>query len=262
MSQLETIQNAIWALCLIAQAALLVFLWKHRTYRQYPGFTIYVLVNVVQGILLLLTRFLWGNRGALLYQVGWATQGFVLVARTFAVAELCRRILKSYRGIWALAWRLLTVCAAVIIAYSFLVANWRWDRAVLAADRGFELAIAGVIVLLFIFARYYGVPVAGPDRLLAVGFCLYSCAVVVNNTLLEKFFYQYYAFWNITTLIVYFLSLMTWIRAMRSPVSVAEKRPAMLEGTIYQELSPEINFRLRLLNEQLLSIWKTEAPPP
>jgi hypothetical protein len=52
-------------------------------------------------------------------------------------------------------------------------------------DRGLELAMATVIVLLFVFARYYEVGVEPAVRTMAIGFLLYSCFRVLNDTILE-----------------------------------------------------------------------------
>jgi len=56
------------------------------------------------------------------------------------------------------------------------VARPRWQAAILNSDRGVELAIAGVIVMVFLFAQHYEIEVAPADRYLAIGFLLFSCS--------------------------------------------------------------------------------------
>jgi len=260
VAELAILQNPLWALCQAGLLVLLVFLVRYQNYSRYPHFTAYILLNLGQAIVLLLTYRSWGFLNVTSFQIAWITQGLTLIARALAIAELCRRILGGYRGVWALAWRMLAVCAAVIVSYSFLIANWRWEVAIFAADRGLELAIASLIVLLFVFMRYYGMAVAGPDRALAVGFCIYSCAIVLNNTFLMKYLFAYSTLWNLVMLFAFLVSLAIWIAALRFPVPISIRQPALMDGVLYRQLSPEINLRLRVLNEQLLSIWKPETP--
>ncbi|MBZ5703005.1 MAG: hypothetical protein LAN84_14315 [Acidobacteriia bacterium] len=260
MSAPETIQNAAWALSLLAQGTLLTLLFSNRNYRLYPYFTAYNLANLVQAACVLCSYRVWGLSAMASYQIYWSTQGLVLVAKALALSELSKKFLGYYRGIWALAWRCLAACALVILSYSFLAAKWRWQIAVLVADRGLELAIAGVVVSLFLFARYYKVRVARHDRFLAAGFCLYSCAVVLDNTIIERFLYRYSVWWNIPLLLLFCVSVLIWIRALRAPVPHTTEQPALVDAELYWQLSPQINLRLRALNEQLLSVWKPEAP--
>jgi len=259
-AQLAILQNLLWVLCQVALLVLLVFLVRHQNHSRYPHFTVYILLNLGQAVALLFTYRSKGFVTVTSFRIAWITQGLTLIARALAIAELCRRILGGYRGVWALAWRILAVCAAVIVTYSFLIANWRWEVAIFAADRGLELAIASLIVLLFVFVRYYGMAVAGPDRALAAGFCIYSCAIVLNNTLLMKYLSAYSVLWNLVMLSAFLVSLVIWIAALRLPVTIATKQLALMDGVLYRQLSPEINLRLRVLNEQLLAIWKPEAP--
>jgi hypothetical protein len=53
------------------------------------------------------------------------------------------------------------------------------------------------------------------------------------------------------------LSLWTW--ALRKPQSQTESVEILLPRGVYQSLTPEINLRLRLLNEQLSRFWPAEA---
>jgi hypothetical protein len=53
------------------------------------------------------------------------------------------------------------------------------------------------------------------------------------------------------------LSIWTW--ALRKPQPQAEPGEILLPRVVYQSLAPEINLRLRLLNEQLSRFWPAEA---
>lgn len=260
MVSLLAIQNGLWFVCQAVICLLIILLYRRENYRAYPYFTAYLLLTVGQTLVLLFAYHFEGFGGMRSFQIAWLSQGMILIARGLAVAELCRRILAAYRGIWGLALRLLGFFALTVTLYSSYVADWRWQVAVYAADRGVELSIATVIVVLLAFSRYYQVPIAAVDRSIAAGFCLYSCFIVLNNTILEAFFEKYVASWNVLSSFAYLASLAIWTRAIWSAAPARSELPELVEAGVYRRLSPEINARLRMLNEQLLSFWQKEVP--
>ena len=256
----EVTQNILWALNLAVQLALIALLFLRKNHRTYPYFTAYLLLVVGQAFLFMFIYRSWGFRAMRSFQIAWLSQGLIVMARALAMAELFRRILRHYRGIWSLAMRLLLLCALAIVAYSLYVSNWRWAFGVLAADRGVELAVATAIAVLLAFARYYHLTVSNTDRSLAIGFFLYSCCFVINNSIFERLLYRYFSYWNLPLQVVSVVSLLIWIVGLWYPVPRETEQPELMEASLYQRLSPEINLRLRMLNEQLLAFWRTKVP--
>jgi hypothetical protein len=142
--------------------------------------------------------------------------------------------------------------------YSWAVARGSWEFAVLNADRGTELAIASVIVILFLFTRYYEVPVEPAVRTLAIGFFLYSCFYVLNITILEGRMYDYVTLWNLLGTLAFVASMMLWVCGLRDRQPETTLEPELLPGGIYNEVAPEINERLRALNDHLSRSWRME----
>jgi len=186
-------------------------------------------------------------------------QAVVMFVRTLAVAEVCKHALARYRGIWALAWRALLSCAGIVLVYSSLAARRQWEHFLPNADRGLELSISAALVTLLAFTRYYEVRVNSTDRWLATGFCLYSCFVALNNTILEHYLYKYVALWNLLQMLAFLASLLLWAWALRKPQAETAPVESLLPGGIYQAVAPQINLRLRVLNERLSQFRKTEA---
>lgn len=242
----------------VMAAVLLVLLVVRRNYRACPAFFVYILVNFVLGFLVFFIYRRWAFISVTAWRIGWGLQGIVICARALAVAELCRLLLARYRGIWALAWRLLLACAALVLLNSVIAASHSWTLAVPTADRGLELSIATVIVVLLLFARYYQLEASPLARSLAIGFCLYSCFSVLNDTILERLLYHYYLLWNLVGMLAFLLSLLVWTWAFRHTVSQAPFGPALLSSSMYQQMSPHINVRLRELNERLIEFWKVK----
>lgn len=261
MATIALFQQALWALNSAGDVVLLTLLVVRENYRSYPAFSLYLLVDLTMGATVLFVYRLWGFDSATAYRIAWGAQGIVLFARALAVAEVCRHLLSRYRGVWALAWRFLLLCAAVVLSYSIFAARHDWRLALLTADRGLELSIATVIVVLLLFARYYEVKVEPVVRSLAIGFCFYSCFVVLNNTVLERWLHDYSALWNLLGMLAFLASLSVWTSALRHSQWEAEPEEILLPSGIYQAIVPEINLRLRLFNERLSRFWKVAAGP-
>jgi len=149
-------------------------------------------------------------------------------------------------------------CASLVLLYAGLAARHGLGFVLPKAERALELAIAAVIVAVFVFLRYYDVEAKREDRVLAIGFCLYSCFSVLNNTVLERFLDSYVPLWNFLEMLAFFGSMLLWIWALRKPQTAGTPK-TLLPAGVYQTLAPQFNSRLRSLNEQLVQFWKAEA---
>jgi hypothetical protein len=238
-------QQMMWALNTVTGVFLLALLAVRKNYRMYPAFTAYIFVNVAVATSLFFIYRLWGFSSTASWRFAWAMQAVTVCARALAVAEVCRHFLSRYTGIWALAQRLLLACAGLVLLYSGLAVRHQWALALPTADRGLELSIATVIVMLFLFARYYDLRPERTDRALAIGFCLYSCFRA--------------KIWNLLEMLAFFASLSVWSWALRKSRTETASNEELLPLSVYQSIAPQINLRLRSLNDQLSKIWKPEV---
>jgi hypothetical protein len=258
MNEIVVYEKVLWGLTIALLAGLVVLLLYRKNHRRFPFFFAYTLFTVLQNLVLFESYRIWSFNSPITKQVTWGTQGVVIIARALAVAEICHRILGKYRGVWILARRLLAVTAGGVLLYSWAVARGSWQFAVLNADRGVELAIASAIVILFLFARYYGVAVESAVHTLAVGFFLYSCFFVVNDTILERWMHDYSTLWNLLGTLAFLASMLLWGWGLRKPQLEAALQPEMLSDGTYGAVAPEINGRLRALNNQLGQLWSVD----
>ncbi len=167
-------------------------------------------------------------------------------------SEVARWILSPFSGIWALGRRVLLAAAGGVLVYAALLSRDYWYSLPLNVDRGVGLAVAAVIVTLLLFARYYGLPMDNLDRSLCVGFCLYSCFTVINDSLLEKWVTSYLSFWNFLGVLTFLASLLLWLAAARAYSKTASAvDPVCVPQELHGKLSSELNVRLRLLNDHL-----------
>jgi hypothetical protein len=259
MLNLQTVQQIGWGASIFLRAFLLCLLIFRKNMRFFPFFTAYLIINIGKGVALNFAYKAWGFESLPTYKFAWIMAAMVTCVKALAVAELCRLLLGGYRGIWSLAWRVLLTCAGLILLYSAFAAKRNWEGAIIGAGRASELAIATVIVIVFLFMRHYEVVSEASVRFLALGFCIYSCMAVINFTILERYT-TYSTVWNALNVGAYLASLFVWTWALHSSIPRAIFHPMLFSRAVYQQLSPEINARLRALNDQLITFGGLEAP--
>ena len=258
MSEIAAFERVLWGLSFCLNFALVFLLLYRKNYRIYPCFLLYTMVNLFQSVVLFASLQLWRYHSSALFKIGWGTQGLVLTARALSVAEVCRHVLAKYRGIWGLGWRLSLAVAALVLAYSWTVGAHSRVLFAVTADRSIELAIAAALLALLVFAHYYQVVIEPATRFLAIGFFLYSCFWVLNDTILERWLLKYEAFWTLLGTVTFLASMLLWGWALRVSQQPSSP-PELLPRDHYRLLSPAINARLKALDEQLGRFWGAEG---
>ncbi len=261
MGDLLTLRNLFWAATTLAEIVLLLYLVRRKLVDSHLWLVLYLCCTVLQSALAAVMYSLWDFNAPVTRSVIWGSQAVVVTMRFAALCEMARRILARYIGIWAFAQRVLLIVAAGVLAYSGIFSEKRFSMMILTVDRGVELAIASFIVALLLFARYYKLDIGPLDRAPSIGFCLYSCFYVINDSLLEKRMESYLGFWNFMDVITFLASLLIWIQAVRVYAPAKESfAPRRVAPDLYGALSPEVNTRLGLLNDQLAQLLRSESP--
>jgi hypothetical protein len=259
MGEIVSFEKILWMITILVKVGLLALLLYRRNYRAFPFFLAYMLITTMQSGILLVSYRLRGFNSPVSVGVAWGTQLVVILARGLAVGEIWWRVLGKYQGIWALAWRVLVTSGVVVVLYTLAVASLEWQYVGLNADRGLELAICVEILMLFMFAHYYEVEMETAVREMAIGFFLYSCFLVLNDTFLERWKLSYRTLWNLLGMLAYLASMLLWGRALRRELPERTMDPALLSENVYQVLAPQINFRLKHLNDHLSQFWNAET---
>lgn len=254
-----TLNYVLWDVTFLLNGGLVVVLASSKNYRVFPFFSAYILVNFFQGIVVFETYRHWGFLSSEAKEIAWSAQGLVILLRAAAVAEICYLVLAKFSGIWRLAWRLLVGSAALVALYTGAVSRGGVQFAILNLDRGLELVMAAVIVLMLVFSRYYEVAVPRAIRALAIGFFLYSGFRVLDDSLLERWWRGFAPVWNLLGTMAFLASLLIWVWALRPTQQHTMSGPALLPKDHYQSLSPAINARLKNLNERLGHYWGVEG---
>ena len=259
LMQLTASDYVLWGLATFLELILCILVVRRGLYRRLPFFSAYLALAFASGILV------WWAYHVLDYG-SWAAwyfsrivQGVVLVARGLVIVELCRVSLRAYRGIWALACRLLCAIALLLLVNATINARGHADHInafVWAAERGLELAAAVVLLSLFLISRYYQIRIEHAPRVIAFGLCFYSLIQVLNNSFMAEWLAHYVPWWNGTRLASFQVALAIWLLALRRPLPSPAPAPALLPQEVYDELSPQMNYRLRVLNQRLLEILR------
>ena len=259
MTNIAILERFLWALTMLFATVLAAMVLWRKNYKAYPFFFVYILTLLAQNLVFALSYRLWGFGSVIGYKIAWGTQIVVIMARALAVVEICRRILAKYPGIWALGQRIFLAMAFLVLVYSWAVGGHSWQVAALSLDRGLELAMATSILALFLFIRYYDVGIEPADRLLSIGFFLFSCVLVLNDTIMERWLTPYSALWNLVGTASFLVSLVLWNWALRRTQPRTTMEPELLPENLYSSLTPEINARLKALSGRLGHFWYPEG---
>jgi hypothetical protein len=254
----------LWLVSVALQVLVCTVLFLKGNYRRLPIFTAYVLSNICQAAALYLTYEVHGFRTEAAIVIGWSSQGATQVFRVLATTEVIRLILKPYRGIWGLGWRVLMAAFGVVFSVTLIDAGRGLQWTIGLADRGFHLAFGIALVACLLLVHYYRVPIHPVYKALLGGFCFYSCTAVLANTTGRFLFLRGYGDfgmgWQLVTMSAYMSVLLVWLVALRMPLPQPARGVILPEAErAYWEISPRINERLRALNERLDNFWNSEA---
>jgi hypothetical protein len=260
MHEIGTLETAAWGLCFTLQVALLCLILARRHYLQFPAFTVYLAGSIAQGVIQFELYRLFGYLSESSRIAAWSVQAVVTLLRCVAVLEVCRHVFASYRGIWALIWRVLLFSVPLVVVLTVMSSTSRLDTRIYYADRAASLAISMVIVAVVLFARFYRVQALEPTRSIAIGFFLFSCFTLINDTVLETLWSAYGPMWAFLGTCAFIACLLVWGWALRNaPVVVLT--PQLIPAGVYKDLSPEVNRRLSTLNDRLRRIDRPKEQP-
>jgi hypothetical protein len=259
MDEVLNAGNFVWILTTVLEVVLLFDLVRQGLYQTHAAFLLYIVAAVLQSAVVGLAYRYWGPQSTQSWKVAWGSQGVVVCTRWLAVMEIARRVLANYGGIWGMAKRILIVLSLCALVYAIAASESQFNRMVLSVDRAVGLCMATFIVSMLLFARYYRLPMTKLDRILTIGFCLYSCCCVINDSIDEIWHSPFGGFWNHLEIVTFFASLVLWISAARkSSESQRVGAEVAISPETYGKLSQELNSRLCLLNHRLSHLLRSE----
>jgi hypothetical protein len=263
----------LWCSTLGFELVLCVLVYARGLPRRLPFFSSYVTLLLLGTLGMEPVYLHFGFRSAAFYYADWITTGLNAVGRGLAIAELCHYGLRAYRGVWALAWRILSVLALISFGHAAFDA---WGQPgwivtyVLTLDRDVEFTSVLVLIALLLIRRYYALSLEPLEKWIAAGICLFCVVDAVNKTmlrdLLSSSFHhlsrvqpeieQLNEMCNTILFSAFIVSMSIWCFALRKPLPAPAAIPQLLPAEVYEELSPAVNLRLRAFNDRLLELLK------
>lgn len=261
LSSFSLIDLCLWAVNTLLTIILLSLILIRGLERQFPFFSSYLAVNLLQTAVEIFVYQRYGVNAQFPYATIWASQGVVILVRAAATGEFCHRVLGRFMGIWALAIRLLLVCSGSVLALALYFGKDGMRYGVVTLEIGMETFVATMVAGTFVFARYYELKLERSAMLLGLGLGLKSCFQILNDLVLTKYFAVYQNRWNTADVAAFVGVLLVWTWAMRTAAAAAPlPAPRLQPAETYRTLMPGINERLWQLNEQLIRFWKLEPP--
>ncbi len=258
LAQLPTLTLVLWGSATLLTLFLFVQLLLSGQQRICPLFLTYLGTNLAQTAvgIFLYQGYGFGSRAA--YYVAWTTQAMVAIARAFVAAEVCHLILGRYKGVWRLAAGVLTVGGLGALCLSLYFGRTSYHIGAMTLEIALETCISTGIAGLFLFARYYQIPVARHAGILGAGLGLLSCSRIVNDVVFERYLTISGGLWNHLSAAAFVAILLVWIWALREPATEVPVEPTLSPAHLYGEMIPAVNRRLAELNEQLIHLWRSE----
>ena len=188
MASLTPLMTVLWAISILIQITVLFLVIHKRHFRSLPFFTLYIVLNLCQAAYLLFVYSKFGYTSQEARKMYWVSEPIALAAQALAAGEVLHRILWAYVGVWGLAWRLIAAATSIVAIYALVSAGETPQWRLMIANRGFHLTFAVALVSGLVLVRFYAIPVDPVYKVLLGGFCIFSCAVVADNTLLQLLF--------------------------------------------------------------------------
>ncbi len=266
MSRFPLYVLLLWAGSALAQLIVFVLLVPKGKFRQLPFFAAYVVLGLCQVAFLVA---LYSDRGlpdSIIKNRAWYSECITLAAQALATTEILKVTLKAYQGIWGLVWRALVFTSTLVLLLVAMATRGSWSAGKwFEINRGYHLTFATAVIVCLLLIRYYSIRVPAAYRMILAGFCFYSCTEILINTVLQALlktsFDAYQPIWQSSTMLSFIVALFIWAAALWQPLPVEARPPTPPSESMHRRLSPEINERLRELNERLLRLWKMEARP-
>jgi hypothetical protein len=258
--QLSSTELLLWVLGILLQLGVCVLIFGRGLHRRLPIFSSYAVLVLLEAILVWWVYRRWGYQSWTAWYFAWVAQGVSIIARGLAVSELCWKILRPYTGVWGLAWRLLVFLSVMLTVRAMVRAQGDADWVVpfvLTAEQGLELMIAAVLLALLAICAYYRIGAEPSYRWIVIGLSFNSIIQALNNSFLRNWLSTHILFWNGIRLSSFDIAIVVWCLALWRPLPAERPAPVLLSQQAYDELTPQVNYRLRILNQRLLEILRS-----
>lgn len=250
-----------WVLGASLDAALLLLIAFRKPVRQVSFFVAYIVTLVGREIWWYYTsQHLPGTHAEAYlvpYTLYWASEFILSLLRLATCIQLWWLSVRVFPAIWKASWRTLAFFSAVLLAWTAISVYVHRQGATsffYVGEQRFEFMQAFLLVAILAFAAYYAIDFKTGYRAFLVGLCIYSvtlCVVVTVAALNPNHTFRWF---SLARQLAFDGMLCLWVYASFK-LAPAPKTGSDADSTgIYARLAPELNYRLRELNNQLAGI--------
>jgi hypothetical protein len=191
------------------------------------------------------------------YIAYWSSEFVLSALRLATCVQVWWWTVRRFPAIWKVSWRALILIAGILLVWTgFSVHPYRARVArfsYVGVER-FEFMQAILLIAIFAFSAYYGVEFKPGYRAFLLGLCIFSTAQCVLTTLSALKLDSTLTLFSHSRELVFDGVLCFWVYACLKLAPVTKTAPEFLPLGAYENLAPELNFRLRQLNNQLAGI--------
>ena len=176
MSVHSLLTYGFWIASVAMQVAITVRMYQKRIIKEFPCFTIYTVEHVARAIGLFLTRHSYTN-----YFYGyWAAEALDVVLGIAVIYEIYSHVFREHEALkrlgnvlfqWSAAMLLLAAVMMGAVTHGSDVS--RTIAGIMMAEQCFSFLRAGLLLLLFVFARAFGLTWRHYVFGIALGFAVY-----------------------------------------------------------------------------------------
>jgi hypothetical protein len=237
--------------------ALFVLVFRKKLYGKLIVFALYfTLLGPWQYI------WIWASNTPRLYLVTWiyffwASQFAFSVLRLLAITEICWRALHEYSVVWKLTLRILGVALVFLLSWttSSAINNSHVFRAFISKGlQRFEFMQAVLLLAILFVGAYYSIVVPPLYRWMLAGAGVFSAIQVANYELGLNTKYPPNSIYDFVERYTFAAVLMLWAWAIWRWADDSTMSPRLISQQSYDELSPQIQNRLRDLNDRLAGL--------
>ena len=258
---LTNFEIILWYFTLLLDVLVCVLAFWRRLYVHLPLFTTYLTVLLAREAFMYWVYHSAGYTSRLAFYSFWMTQALLVIGRGASIGELGWVASRPYPGFRVVVKWVLSCIALVLLVFAAAIAITNISRLppfILGLERDIDLTTTIVLVALFALSRRYRVSLESPQRLVAVGFFVYSLVQVLNNAISRQRLESYFHGWAIVWIVSFDAALVIWLLGLVRPLPPPPETPQpadlqavrefMQQGTrVIRELSAHLSrFRKKL----------------
>lgn len=250
-----------WLLEAGLDVTILVLVLFRKPVRQVSFFVAYLVILVLKDTWWYYTLQHMTNiaSGAYLtiYKTYWGSDFLLSMLRLATCVQIWWLSVRLYPAIWKLSWRALGIISGLLTLWTFFSVYFVRDRLarffMLGTER-YEFMQAVLLVTILAFSAYYAVDFKPGYRAFLVGFCLYSLTVCVVTTVSYQNLVGSYPWFSHARELMFDGVLCLWFYAAMKLAAAPSPGDPAVPPDLYNQLAPDLNLRLRQLNNQLAGI--------